>query len=90
MKRLTVVATASLALLACDALIPPQYIPEVGYREGTREVWWLGDRYWSKQECVRVALAQFNIINTQSPRRAFSWACRVMRGETFESRTRGE
>jgi hypothetical protein len=74
---------------ACDVLTRTEYIPEVGYREGEREIWWLGERTRSKEDCVRAAAGKFNAINNDSSRRAFSWACRVMKGESFEERTRG-
>lgn len=74
MRRSGTALALAFFLSGCDALTPAQYIPEVGYREREREVWWLGERYWSKQECVRQAAARFNAINATSPRRAFSWA----------------
>lgn len=81
---------AFMGLAGCDSMMPAQYVPEVGYYQDGREMWWVGERYRSKDECVRLAAARFNAINGQSPRRAFSWACRVMKGDKFESRTRGE
>jgi hypothetical protein len=89
--RLDAIALAALAVVslsACDVVKPAEYVPEVGYRQGSAEAWWIGGRYRTKEECASQAVARFNAINAESRGRAFSWACRVMRGEKFESRVR--
>ncbi len=88
MRRSLVTFISLVALSGCDVFTPTEYIPEIGYHQGERQVWETGERYRSKDECVRRAIGRYNEINAQSPRRAFSWACRVMKGDAFESRTR--
>jgi hypothetical protein len=84
-------AGASITLAACDKLPASlggyTYRAEVGYREGQEEKWFVGsDR--TREECTSEATAYFNRLNSQSPGRAFSWACRKMKGENFLDRVR--
>lgn len=78
-----------LTLTGCDN-IPGHYTyrAEVGYYEGGKEVWFVGsDKGYDA--CISEAQSRFNSLNTpDNPKRAFSWACRKMRGESFEMRVR--
>lgn len=77
------------SLAGCDYL--PSYYTyraEVGYYEGSQERWYVGSDK-SYDACISEATSYFNSLNTPSnPKRAFSWACRKMRGEEFLDRVR--
>lgn len=65
-----------------------EYAAEVGYYRGTERAWFVGSRHRKKEACINEAISRFNTLNHESPGRAFSWSCRVMRGERFLDRTR--
>lgn len=65
-----------------------EYMAEVGYYQGSDRVWFVGSRQKKKEACIDEAVSRFNSLNRESPRRAFSWSCRIMRGERFLDRTR--
>ena len=87
--RANLAAALALCVGNCDN-IPGYYTyrAEVGYYQDGQQTWYVGtDR--SYDECMSEARSRFNAFNTpDNPKRAFSWACRKMRGETFESRVR--
>jgi hypothetical protein len=66
-----------------------EYMAEVGYYDNNRQAWFVGERTKSLDACILEAQARYAGYNRNSPGRAFSWACRVMRGERFLDRTRG-
>lgn len=64
------------------------YRAEVGYYSGLKHEWFVGSDRRTHEECAEEAIWRFNSMNRESPGRAFSWACRKMRGESFEGRVR--
>jgi hypothetical protein len=42
----------------------------------------------SYDACMSEAIAYYNELNRDHPKRAFSWACRKMQGENFLDRVR--
>jgi hypothetical protein len=63
------------------------YRAEVGYYEGNYQQWFVGNDK-TRDECQAEAISRFNSINARDPSRAFSWACRKMKGERFLERVR--
>ena len=61
------------------------YRAEVGYYENDRETWFVGTDK-SVSECQSEAVARFNTINRESPKRDFSWACRCGRSAVLSER----
>jgi hypothetical protein len=63
------------------------YRAEVGYYVGDRQNWYVGNDK-SRDDCQSEAIAIYNNYNREKPGRAFSWACRKMKGEQFLERVR--
>jgi len=63
------------------------YRAEVGYHYGSRQDWYVGPDQ-SLEDCRQHALSMYHSKNSDSPRRAFSWACRKMQGDSFLERVR--
>lgn len=93
--RRTVRLTSILAVLgAVPGLAGCDYLPgyyayraEVGYHDGPQDAWYVGQST-SYDACISEATSYFNRMNAATPTRAFSWACRKMRGEEFLGRVR--
>ena len=83
MRKVTVGAVVAGLAWACS----PDYRAEVGYHEGTEERWYVGERK-NYQGCMDEAIRMFNRINSETPGRAFSWACQVWSGNSFTHRVR--
>jgi hypothetical protein len=64
------------------------YKAGVGYFNDGKETWYMGDNK-SYDACMSEARSYFASLNTPSnPKRAFSWACRKMQGDSFLERVR--
>ena len=63
------------------------YRAEVGYYLNGQQTWFVGDDK-TYDDCISEATWRYNSINAEHPRRAFSWACRKMEGESFLERVR--
>jgi hypothetical protein len=77
------------ALGGCDYL-PGYYTynAEVGYYEGGQQKWYIGSAK-SYDGCIAEAASYFDSLKSPSnPKRAFTWACRKMRGEEFLDRVK--
>lgn len=64
-----------------------KYRAEVGYHDGSSERWWFG-RDTDRATCTREATQQYNTFNSGNNKRAFSWACLVIRGDRVLGRVR--
>jgi hypothetical protein len=63
------------------------YRAEVGYYENGQQAWFVGGDL-PYDRCIDEARSRFDAMNRQSPKRAFSWACRKMQGDQFLDRVR--
>jgi hypothetical protein len=86
-KSLTALAAMSPLLAACDVPGVYTYRAEVGYYQGSEQRWFVGSDK-SYDACLSEAAAYFNNLNREHAGRAFSWACRRMRGEDVLARVR--
>jgi|GEM_PF-5140095 len=66
---------------------PYTYKAEVGYYRGSQQDWYVGSDK-TREACTSEAVSLYNSYNRESPGRAFSWACRKMKGEQFLERVR--
>ena len=78
-----------IAVVAAIWAFVPKYTyrAEVGYYQNAAQAWFVGEDK-TYDECISEATWRYNSINSQHPDRAFSWACRKMRGEDFLDRVR--
>ena len=88
-RRGAIVCVLACLVGACD-MLPGSYTykAEVGYYNDGKETWYVGEDK-SYDACMSEARSYFASLNTPSnPKRAFSWACRKMQGDSFLERVR--
>jgi hypothetical protein len=75
MQRHVVPSGLATALLLAACNLFSTYAAEVGYHAGEDVKWEIWGDFRSFDDCRSAAMARFNEINHESPRRAVSWAC---------------